>query len=324
MAKEKLCNEKKGMNITSVAKKLLRDELGLLIILALLIIIFQFQSNYFLMTKNLLNITRQISINLIVAVGMTCVILIGEIDLSVGSMAALVGVISAFVINLTGSILLGVIAGLIFGAVMGLVNGLLTVYGKIQSFIITLAMMQIARGLALLITNGKPISNLKEEFDFFGAGYFGVIPVSSLIAVSIFLIAFIFLNKTKHGIYIKSIGASKEVAKLSAISVNFYRVTAFVVSGLMAAVGGIIVTSRLLSAQPTASEGLEMNVIAAVILGGSSLSGGIGTIVGTLLGAVIIGVINNGMNLIGISAFFQQIIRGLIILIAVLVKSKEK
>ncbi|QUH32048.1 ABC transporter permease [Vallitalea guaymasensis] len=322
--KENLSNEKKGINIAAIAKKLLKDELGLVIILVLLITIFQIQSNYFLVTKNLLNITRQISINLIVAVGMTCVILIGEIDLSVGSMAALVGVVSAYVINITGSIFLGVTAGLLMGATMGLINGLLTVYGKIQSFIVTLAMMQITRGLALLITSGKPISNLKEKFDFFGAGYVGVIPVSSLIAIGIFLIAFMFLNKTKHGIYIKSIGASREAAKLSAISVNLYRVLTFVVSGLMAAVGGIIVTSRLLSAQPTASDGLEMNVIAAVILGGSSLNGGIGTIVGTLLGAVIIGVINNGMNLMGVSAFFQQIIRGLIILIAVLIKSKEK
>ncbi|WP_212690687.1 ABC transporter permease [Vallitalea guaymasensis] len=324
MIKENLSNEKKGINIAAIAKKLLKDELGLVIILVLLITIFQIQSNYFLVTKNLLNITRQISINLIVAVGMTCVILIGEIDLSVGSMAALVGVVSAYVINITGSIFLGVTAGLLMGATMGLINGLLTVYGKIQSFIVTLAMMQITRGLALLITSGKPISNLKEKFDFFGAGYVGVIPVSSLIAIGIFLIAFMFLNKTKHGIYIKSIGASREAAKLSAISVNLYRVLTFVVSGLMAAVGGIIVTSRLLSAQPTASDGLEMNVIAAVILGGSSLNGGIGTIVGTLLGAVIIGVINNGMNLMGVSAFFQQIIRGLIILIAVLIKSKEK
>lgn len=324
MIKENLSNEKKGINIAAIAKKLLKDELGLVIILVLLITIFQIQSNYFLVTKNLLNITRQISINLIVAVGMTCVILIGEIDLSVGSMAALVGVVSAYVINTTGSIFLGVTAGLLMGATMGLINGLLTVYGKIQSFIVTLAMMQITRGLALLITSGKPISNLKEKFDFFGAGYVGVIPVSSLIAIGIFLIAFMFLNKTKHGIYIKSIGASREAAKLSAISVNLYRVLTFVVSGLMAAVGGIIVTSRLLSAQPTASDGLEMNVIAAVILGGSSLNGGIGTIVGTLLGAVIIGVINNGMNLMGVSAFFQQIIRGLIILIAVLIKSKEK
>lgn len=322
--KENLSNGKKGINIAAIAKKLLKDELGLVVILVLLITIFQMQSNHFLVTKNLLNITRQISINLIVAVGMTCVILIGEIDLSVGSMAALVGVISAYVINATGSIFLGVIAGLLMGATMGLINGLLTVYGKIQSFIVTLAMMQITRGLALLITNGKPISNLKEKFDFFGAGYVGVIPVSSLIAIGIFLIAFMFLNKTKHGIYIKSIGASREAAKLSAINVKLYRVLTFVVSGLMAAVGGIIVTSRLLSAQPTASDGLEMNVIAAVILGGSSLNGGIGTIVGTLLGAVIIGVINNGMNLMGVSAFFQQIIRGLIILIAVLVKSKEK
>jgi ribose transport system permease protein len=313
----------KWMNAKN-AKNLLKGEVGLLIILTLLVIVFKMNSEYFLLSNNLLNITRQISISLIVAIGMTCVILIGEIDLSVGSIAALVGVITALTLNATNSIAIAVVVGILFGASIGLLNGLLVVYGKIQSFIVTLAVMGIARGLALLITQGRPISNLKESFDFFGADYVGVVPVSTLIALLVFIIAFFFINKTKHGIYIKSIGANKEAAKLSAIKVNFYRVSVFVISGMTAAIGGIIITSRLLSAQPMASEGLELNVIAATILGGASLSGGIGTVTGTLIGAIILGVINNGMNLVGISAFFQQIVRGLIILLAVLAKSKDK
>jgi ribose transport system permease protein len=305
------------------AKNLLKGEIGLLMILAVLILVFHLNSDYFLVSSNLLNITRQISISLIVAIGMTCVILVGEIDLSVGSIAALVGIITALTLNYTQSIFIAIIIGMLSGALVGFINGLLVVYGKIQSFIVTLAMMGIIRGVALLITDGRPISNLKDQFDFFGADYVGVVPVSTIIASLVFFIAFVFLNRTKHGIYIKSIGANREAAKLSAIKVNYYRISAFVVSGFTAAIGGIIITSRLLSAQPMASEGLELNVIAATILGGASLSGGIGTVTGTLLGAIILGVINNGMNLIGISAFFQQIVRGLIILFAVLAKSKE-
>jgi len=139
----------------------------------------------------------------------------------------------------------------------------------------------------------------------------------------VFVLAFLVLNKTKHGIYTRSIGANREAARLSAIAVTRYRILAFVVSGLMSALGGILITSRLLSAQPTAGEGLELNVIAAVILGGASLSGGVGTVFGTLLGAMVIGVIDNGMNLVGVSSFFQQIVKGIIILIAVLAKRSD-
>jgi len=304
-------------------KSLLKSELGLVFILISLIIIFSIFSEYFLTSRNLLNITRQISINLIIAIGMTFVILTGEIDLSVGSIAALAGVATGWVIVSTSSIFLGIMAGISVGVLIGLLNGVLTVYGKVQSFIVTLAMLGLARGLALVWTDGKPISGLPKTFEVLGAGYFGIIPVSTIIAILIFIITFIVFSKTKHGIYIRSIGANREAARLSAIPVKQYRIIAFLLSGLLSAIGGIIITSRLISAQPTAAVGMELNVIAAVILGGASLSGGIGTITGTLLGAIIIGVINNGMNLIGISAFFQQIVKGIIILIAVLAKRGE-
>lgn len=304
-------------------RNLLKSELGLVFILISLIIIFSIFSKYFLTSRNLLNITRQISINLIVAIGMTFVIITGEIDLSVGSIAALAGVATGWVIVTTSSILLGIVAGIFVGVLIGLLNGALTVYGKVQSFIVTLAMLGLARGLALVWTDGKPISGLPKNFEILGAGYFGIIPVSTIIAILIFIITFVVFSRTKHGIYIRSIGANREAARLSAIPVKQYRIIAFLLSGLLSAIGGIIITSRLISAQPTAAEGMELNVIAAVILGGASLSGGIGTITGTLLGAIIIGVINNGMNLIGISAFFQQIVKGIIILVAVLAKKGE-
>lgn len=307
----------------SKVRKLLKGELGLLLILVILIVTFMILSPYFFTSRNLLNITRQISITLIVAIGMTFVILTGEIDLSVGSLAALAGVAAAATISATGSIFLGLIAGLLMGFGMGALNGLLIVYGKVQSFIVTLAMLGIARGVALVWTGGKPISGLPISFGTLGAGYVGMVPVSTIIAAGVFLIAYYFMNRTKHGIYMRSIGANTEAAKLSAIPVNKYRITAFLISGLLSGLGGILITSRLLSAQPTAAEGLELNVIAAVILGGASLSGGIGTILGTLLGAMVIGVIDNGMNLVGVSAFFQQIVKGIIILIAVMAKRGE-
>lgn len=304
-------------------RSLLKSEFGLVIILISLIIIFSISSKYFLTSRNLLNITRQISINLIIAIGMTFVIITGEIDLSVGSIAALAGVATGWVIVSTSSIFLGIVAGIFVGVLIGLLNGTLTVYGKVQSFIVTLAMLGLARGLALVWTDGKPISGLPKNFEILGAGYFGIIPVSTIIAIFIFAIAFIIFSRTKHGIYIRSIGANREAARLSAIPVKRYRIIAFLLSGLLSAIGGIIITSRLISAQPTAAVGMELNVIAAVILGGASLSGGIGTITGTFLGSIIIGVINNGMNLTGISAFFQQIVKGIIILIAVLAKRGE-
>lgn len=314
--------ERKTVNWVKI-KRLLKGELGLILILVALLAVFSFLSPYFFTSKNLLNITRQVSITLIVAIGMTFVILTGEIDLSVGSAAALVGVTTAVVLKASGQLELAMIAGLVMGAGIGIVNGLLTVYGRVQSFIVTLAMLGVARGAALVWTGGKPISKLPADFGTMGAGYLGVVPVSSIIAAGIFVLAFFVLNRTKHGVYMKSIGANREAARLSAIPVKRYRVLAFVISGVMSGLGGILITSRLLSAQPTAGEGLELNVIAAVILGGASLSGGIGTVLGTLLGTMVIGVIDNGMNLVGVSSFFQQIVKGVIILVAVLAKRSD-
>jgi len=306
-----------------IVSKFLKGELGLLLALIFIVILFTLLSDYFLIPKNLFNITRQVSTNLIVAIGMTFVILNGEIDLSVGGVAALSGIATASVLISTGSMSLAIITGILIGMLVGVINGILVIYGKVQSFIVTLAMMGIARGTALFWCDGRPISNLAEEFSFFGAGFIKNIPVSSIIAIFIFIIAYIFIHRTKHGLYIRSIGANLEASKLSAIPINRYRIITFITSGTLSGVAGVIITSRLLSAQPVAATGLELDVIAAVILGGASLSGGIGTMIGTLLGSTIIGVIDNGMNLVGISAFFQQIVKGIIILAAVLIKRRD-
>lgn len=305
--------------------RLLKSEVGLLLILVLLCIVFASTSEFFLVERNLLNITRQVSITLTVGMGMLCVVLSGEIDLSVGSAAALCGIAAAWVMQQNGSIVLGILAALAIGLLIGLVNSFLVVYGRIPSFIVTLATMGILRGICMVWTNGKPFSNLPTSFSVLGAGYaFGKIPVSTIIAVVIVLLFYILLQRTKHGTYIKAIGANCEAAKLSAIPVQRYKVLVFVLCSLMCAIGGVLNTSKLLSAQPTALDGLEMDVLSGVILGGASLSGGVGTVPGALLGSLIIGVINNGLNLLNVSSYYQDIVKGIIIILAVVIKRNKE
>lgn len=306
------------------SETLLSSELGLLIIMAVLILVFSFSTSSFASVNNLLNITRQVSIVLIVSLGMLSVVLSGEIDLSVGSVAAFAGVTAAIVMMGSKSVVLGVAVAILFGMIIGLLNGLLVVIGNIPSFIVSLSMMWIVRGMSLVWTGGRAVSGLPRSFAFLGAGYVGVVPVSTILCTILVIIAYIIIHKTKHGVYYKSIGSNLEAAKLSAIPIKPYKISVFIVSGALAALGGIITTSKLLSAQAIASEGLEMDVLAAVILGGASLSGGIGTVIGTVIGALTIGIINNGMNQLGISAFFQQIVKGAIILVAVLIRQKNK
>ena len=305
--------------------RLLKGEVGLLLILALLCIVFASTSEFFLVERNLLNITRQVSITLTVAMGMLCVVLSGEIDLSVGSTAALSGIAAAWIMRQNGSIALGILAALVVGLIVGLVNGSLVVHGKIPSFIVTLATMGILRGACMVWTNGKPISNLPESFSVLGAGYaFGKIPVSTIVSLVIVLIFFILLQRTKHGTYVKAIGANCEAAKLSAIPINRYKILVFIACSLMCSIGGVLNTSKLLSAQPTALTGLEMDVLSGVILGGASLSGGVGTVPGALLGSLIIGVINNGLNLLNVSSYYQDIVKGIIIILAVVIKRNKE
>lgn len=303
----------------------LKGEAGLCIILILLGVFFSISSEHFLTAKNLLNVTRQVSVVLTISLGMLCVVLTGEIDLSVGSNAALAGVACAAALLKTDSQVLAIMAALCIGIAVGLFNGYLAVYQRVPSFIVTLASMGIVRGLVLIWTQGKSMSGLPERFSLWGAKYIGgFIPVATLIALSLAVIGYFFIHKTKHGVYLKAIGANPEAAKLSAIPLRRYKLTAFMATGLMCAVGGVITTSKLLSAQPTACQGMEMDVLSAVILGGAALSGGKGTITGTVIGALTIGVINNGMNLLNVSPFFQEVVKGSIILAAVLIKRKKE
>ncbi|MBU2702226.1 ribose/xylose/arabinose/galactoside ABC-type transport system permease subunit [Sporomusaceae bacterium BoRhaA] len=298
-------------------------KMGPLLGLLLLGIILTLLSDRFLSVNNLLNVARQVSINAIISVGMTLVILTGGIDLSVGSILALSGSITAGLMAGGTTLVVALIAGIAIGSLLGIVNGLLVTKGKIQPFIATMGMMTIARGVTLVYTEGRPVTGMEGAFRFLGGGYVVGIPFPVILMAIIFAVAYFVLKKTCFGRYIYAIGGNEEAARLSGIRTDRVIVAVYTLAGFFAGLGGIIMASRLNSAQPTAGMGFELDAIAAVVLGGTSLSGGIGTIGGTLIGALIIGVLDNGLNLLNVSSFYQQVAKGLVILIAVLLDRKR-
>lgn len=301
------------------------QKLGPLAGLFAIVLVVSIMEPDFLTLNNLFNILRQVSINALIAFGMTFVILTGGIDLSVGSILALSSAFVAGLMTEGTSALIAVLAGLIVGAVMGALNGMVISLGKVAPFIATLATMTIFRGLTLVYSDGKPITGLSQGgwFELFGRGYFWIFPVPVLTMLIAFAVLYFILKKTTFGRYTYAIGGNEEAAKLMGIQVNKVKIMIYSLSGLMAALAGIILTSRLNSAQPTAGTSYELDAIAAVVLGGTSLSGGRGWIVGTLIGALIIGTLNNGLNLLGVSSFFQLVVKGLVILFAVLADRKQ-
>jgi len=301
------------------------QKLGPLAGLFAIVLVVSIMEPDFLTLNNLFNILRQVSINALIAFGMTFVILTGGIDLSVGSILALSSAFVAGLMTDGTSALIAVLAGLIVGAVMGALNGMVISLGKVAPFIATLATMTIFRGLTIVYTDGKPITGLSQGgwFELFGRGYFWIFPVPVLTMLIAFAVLYFILKKTTFGRYTYAIGGNEEAAKLMGIQVNKVKIMIYSLSGLMAALAGIILTSRLNSAQPTAGTSYELDAIAAVVLGGTSLSGGRGWIVGTLIGALIIGTLNNGLNLLGVSSFFQLVVKGLVILFAVLADRKQ-
>jgi ribose transport system permease protein len=301
-----------------------------LIALFILCLAISLLTDKFLTVDNAWNVLRQISVNICIATGMTLVVLTAGIDLSVGSVLALSGAVAAGLLKeglqfpgsnlFVGFTLLGtVLAGLIVGSALGLFNGWVITRFKVPPFVATLAMLTIARGLTFLWTKGFPISNLGPSFDYIGTGWFLGIPLPVWISAFIVAIAVLLTRKTRLGRYIYAIGGNENAAKLSGISINKVKVAVYTIAGALAAVGGIIVTSRLDSAQPNAGGGYELDAIAAVVIGGTSLSGGKGSIMGTVLGAIIIGVLNNGLVLLNVSPFWQQVVKGSVILLAVVI-----
>ena len=288
-----------------------------------LVIVMSFLSDRFLTLPNLLNIFRQVSIMGIMAVGMTMVILSQGIDLSVGSLLALSGAVTAGFMAGDTNMVLAILVGLAVGTGLGLFNGFMISKANLPDFIVTLAMMSIARGLTLVYTGGRPISGFDPTFRTIGGGRVGMIPVPVIIFLVIILIGYFILNKTTFGRYIYAVGGNKEAARLAGINTDAIKLKVYAISGFLAAVSGIILTSRLNSAQPTAGVAYELDVIAMVVLGGTSLTGGKGSVGGTLIGALIIGVLNNSLNLLGVASFYQEVAKGLVILVAVLLDSLQ-
>lgn len=294
--------------------------------LILLVIIISALNSAFLEPSNLFNLLRQVSINGLIAFGMTFVILTGGIDLSVGSTLALSSAMIAILMVSGFDSIVSLLIGCIFGAILGAINGLLITLGKMAPFIATLATMTVFRGLTLVITDGNPITNLNGSYAFqlFGRGYFLGIPVPAVTMFITFIILYIILHKTVFGRQTYAMGGNEKAAFISGIKVNKLKVMIYSLAGLMSAMAGAILTSRLNSAQPTAGMSYELDAIAAVVLGGTSLTGGKGRILGTLIGVLIIGVLNNGLNLLGVSSFYQQVVKGVVIIIAVLIDRKNK
>ena len=304
-------------------KKILKNKplIGLILFSAIVAVI----NPRFLSVANILNVFRQSSINAVIAIGMTFVILTGGIDLSVGSILAFCGAVSAAMLSSGINPVLSLLVALVLGLFFGIVNGFLVSVMKLQAFIVTLVTMTFLRGATLVFTNGKPITvnDGGALFENIGGGYLFNIPIPIYITLILFVVGHYILTNTRFGRYTYAIGGNEEATKLSGIKVNNIKIWIYGISGILSALAGIITTSRLFSAQPTAGTGYELDAIAAVVLGGTSLAGGVGKITGTALGAIIIGVLGNALNLLDVSSYYQMMIKAAVILIAVLIDKKS-
>ncbi|MCP4165812.1 MAG: ribose ABC transporter permease [Chloroflexi bacterium] len=298
---------------------------GVSVILLLICVIFAFGSEDFLTTSNLLNVALQTSILAIIAIGMTFTMLTAGIDLSVGSVMALCGALAAgFAVRQGWGTGVGIGLALLAGMVVGVVNGLLIVKGDMPPFVATLAMLAVARGLTLVYTEGRPIAGLDESFIWLGTGKILGIPVPVVIMTIVAIVSWIVLKQTRFGLHVYSTGGNEETTRLAGISTDRIKLSVYVISGFTAALGGVLLTARLWSAQPNAAIGWELDAIAAPVLGGVSLFGGVGGIGGALVGSFIIGVLSNGLNLLGISSYYQQVIKGIVFILAVSIDMLSK
>ena len=315
--------EKKNTNLKELLFKY-KSLIGLVLLIGIVSIL----NPAFLSGKNILNIFRQTSVNAIIAAGMTFVILTGGIDLSVGSILAISGAVCASLMVNGQNMILAVIIAIIIGGVFGTLNGFIISKGKLQPFIATLATMTILRGVTMVFTDGKPITlgsgDLAISFSKIGGGTILGIPTPVIIMIVVFVVSAYILSNTKMGRYTYALGSNEEATKLSGLNTDKIKIWVYTISGILAAVAGIILTSRLYSAQPTAGNGYELDAIAAVVLGGTSLTGGKGKISGTIIGALIIGVLSNALNMLDVSSYYQMMVKGVVILIAVLLDRKNK
>ncbi|WP_456238400.1 ABC transporter permease [Priestia abyssalis] len=288
-----------------------------------MVVVMSFLSPAFLNANNLLNVVRQISFIGIVAMGVTMIIITTGIDLSSGSVIALVSVVVASYAHPGDSLFVAIAIGLGIGALCGFINGAVSAKGKIPPFIATLGMMTAARGLALLYSDGRPIPNLSDSFMFLGKGEIAGIPFPIIVFIVMGIISHLLLSKTKFGKYTYAIGGNEQAARICGINVDRYKIMIYTYAGLLAAIAGMMLTARISVGQPSMGVMFELDAIAAAVIGGTSLAGGVGTIAGTMIGALIIGVLNNGLDLLGVSSYWQQILKGAIIVSAVLIDSRK-
>ena len=312
----------KNVNIKELLVKY-KSLLGLVLLIAVVSIL----NPSFLSPKNIMNILRQTSVNAVIAAGMTFVILTGGIDLSVGSILGIIGAVCASILVSGQNVVIAVLAALVVGAVVGFLNGFIISKGKLQPFIATLATMTVLKGLTLVYTNGNPITlgsnELAMSFGKIGGGTILGIPTPAMIMILVFMVCYYILHNTKMGRYTYALGSNEEATKLSGLNTDKIKIWVYTISGILASIAGIIITSRLYSAQPTAGSGYELDAIAAVVLGGTSLNGGKGKITGTIIGALIIGVLSNALNILDVSSYYQTMVKGAVILLAVLLDRKS-
>ena len=299
-------------------------QFGTLLGLVSLSVVLWILTPHFLTVSNLLNVLEQSAINAIVAAGMTFVIISGGIDLSVGSVLALAGIVLASLLQAGVGLPIAMTVALASAAICGLLNGLFVTLGRLPPFIATLGMMSVARGLALIWAEGRPISGFSESFRLMATGRPLGIPAPVLITLVVYAIAHVALAHSVFGRSIYAIGGNEEASRLSGVPVRFHKVGAYVVCGLTSGVAAVVLTARLNSAQPTAGIMYELDAIAATVIGGTSLFGGEGTLVGALIGALIMGVLRNGLNLLNVSSFVQQFVIGIVIIAAVLIDTALK
>lgn len=317
-------NIKKEQNGKDIFGKIL-GKYGIYVALVLMVVVLAIITPSFFNTQNFINVLRQISIKAVMAIGVTIVIMTGGIDLSVGSVLALSAVIAtSFATSdnphpLAVSLLLGILVGLVCGAV----NGLCVAWLKVAAFIATLAMTTAARGLAMIYTNGRPVINILPEYTNIGNGFVGAIPIPIIVMVIVIIIAVYLMEFTKYGRYIRAVGGNEQAALVSGINVKLIKFSAYAIAGVTCAIAGILLSARTMTGQPASGEGYELDAIAAAVIGGASLSGGVGTISGTVVGMLILGVLTNGLDMLGVSSYYQQVIKGVIIVAAVLLDRKK-
>ncbi|MGG6311365.1 ABC transporter permease [Paenibacillus macerans] len=309
----------------SAVTAMLRNNIGIIFVLLILCVILSIVSPVFLTTDNLITVLRQVSNNVFLALGMTLVMILGGIDLSVGAIVAVSGTLTVgFMVNNGIPMPVAIVLGMSIGTLLGFFNGVIITQFKLPAFIVTLATMNIAQGIAYIYSGGRSARITNDAYTQLGTGkLFGFLPLPVLYMIILIVIFIVLLNKTKFGTNIYAIGGNREAARLSGVRIKKVEIAVYTLAGLLSALAGIVLSARMYSGQPSVGQGYEMDAIAACVLGGVSMAGGRGRISGTIFGVMIIGVVSNGLNLMGVSSFWQLLVKGLIILIAVLIDAQK-